>query len=719
MSHTQAVIEKWLARWDALQCFAAPDAPGQRKFFNFDSAPFPSGALHVGHARNYVLGDVMARFKRLTGHDVLYTTNFDAFGLPNELAAEAANTTPDSLTLANIQCMTRTLRNLGISYDWHRVKTTSDPQYFKWTQWLFLKLFEAGYVYRKLLPATWCESCGTVLADMQVVNGSCWRCGNPPVRRDTAQWFIRLTAATEQLLAGIDALDRWSVRSRRLMRGHIGALQGTAVELPAVTAAGAYGTLRVFVPVGLRIEDVDYIASACGHPAVRVLLEACPSRHQAVTAGDYDKRCRAMSAALPPERIRRRNKSGATRGGFDTGIRVCVPGCERTIPVWAVNHLAVSSGARICACKAPASDGERYAAAALAARDCNAPHARGDASGHGTPVTRYQVHDWPVSRERRWGTPLPLVDCAHCGTVAIPYDALPFSAAAPGGMTAAMAANHVSCPSCRRPARPEPYTLDCYLDDSWCFLSAPSKDLRTNPFVDCRSNGWFPVDHYHAGYDTYTYLHVYRFIGWFLKSEGLLEDAEIIRAYAGHDLVMDEAGKIGKRNGADHGLDRLLEEYGPDALRIAVCRAAAPGKPIKWTPALLEPAVRLLRRFESTAEMLRGHAAAGMNRPDSRQSSAFTRRVAGLIQDYRPHAALALIEARLEQLRRRLRVARQASAGGERHGSKNADDFERLVMLFSVFAPFTCEEIWERMGHGEPVSMSRLPPNENSGCKRP
>lgn len=431
---------RWRDAWEKAGCFRAPDHPRGEKYFNYDSGPFPSGPLHMGHVRTYVLGDMTARYQRLLGKSVLYCTEFDSFGLPSEMAAIASGTDPGSYNERCIALMTNQLRLLGISYDWERVSTTSDPAYYRWTQWLFLKLLGLGLVERRQADLNWCDTCRTTLARIQCEGGRCWRCHKPTGTRSMLQWFVKLSVYSHHLREGLDELEAWSTMSKKLLTSFIGK-------------------------------------------------------------------------GLPP-----------------------------------------------------------------------------------TESGRSQVHDWLVSRQRSWGTPIPLVYCSACGWVPVPEDELPVRLPdeldwSQGAGSLASCAEFIEtiCPVCGAPARRETDTLDCYFDDIWCFMACLVPMERFS-FTRADLASWMPMDRFHSGLDTFFYLHLHRFLGAVLCEEGILGSREPIRSYLGHEMVVLNGRKMSKHLGNTISPRAILRKYGADTLRVGILWAASPQRRIAWDRELPERA---------------------------------------------------------------------------------------------------------------------------------
>lgn len=727
LSDHQRLQAKWTARWTLAGCHTAPASPTRKKFYNRDAAPYPNGDLHIGHLRNYVLGDIIARYKRRCGYDVLYATNFDAFGLPNELAAIRQGVSPATLTNDNIQKMIGTFCTLGISYDWSRVKRTSDSSYYKWTQWLFLKLHEAGLVYRSEKSLPWCKSCQVTLAFMQITEGECWRCGTPVTLKSVPQWFIRLSAATEELDRTIAELPNWSDRSKHLMRGFIGRSEGAQWSLPVTNPGFAAPALAVFAPRHVTMTSTTYIAAAATTPALLALIDSADGRFGVLAP----ERFRALAAELNDigsmKGIRRsRKRDESVRQGFDTGLRVATRSDGSDVPVWAVNYLSVDAGPPVRACAPEYDRGD--AIFALNYQVENAVRSP-PAPGIGLPTivnasqVYYQVRDWAISRGREWGTPIPFVHCERCGAVPVNPSGLPLTHADRSGTsTDGVDQKVVSCPKCDAPARYDPETLDCNFDDSWCFITGPYTDPDTNPFLDQNTRSWLPVDWYHSGFDVYTITHVHRFIMHFLFKQGLTPCRELIDGYQGHDLVLGTEGKISKRYGNEGDLSSLIEKHGSDVLRLSIAWAASPGKQIRWNRTLLNSAEKLLRRLEElTSEIVRlehdqrlvQDGKPAITERQWRESAASlsfdVERITAFIEDYRPNAALGILDRRVAILSRAMAKARRGN-GMHRDDFGEAKRAVRLVVqVLSPFAPFHSEEMWEALGGNSLISMSPWP----------
>lgn len=698
----EAVEAKWQARWAEAGCFKAPVGTTGDKFFNFDGGPFPNGPLHMGHVRTFTLGDVMARYQRMRGKRVLYAFEFDAFGLPNELAAEAAGIAPQALTEANIRRMRAQMTRLGLSYDWDRVTVTCDPHYYRWTQWLFLKLRERRLIYRAEAELNWCPSCHTTLAHMQVEDGRCWRCETAVEQKSLTQWFVALSRYSAKLAAGLEAIEGFSPRVRNVLRGFLGATAGIEIDFDVAERPGA--RLTAFMAGEAEGAMPAYLAVAPNHPCLAALLPT--ETIEAIKAG-----------IEPAGRVRRRDAGEVPLDGVDTTLTAIDPGSGLALPIFVASYVdgAFATGIEIgCPGRVPRDR-------AFAARN-GIPLPASAVSLRGRAATQYRVRDWLVSRQRAWGTPIPIVHCESCGEVPVPEDALPVRLpdppprGVPGGLRAVPGFAETTCPTCRRPARRETDTLDCYFDVIWCFLSCAAPldadfSFRAEDFAAS-----MPVDWFHNGLDSFFYMHLYRFIGLVLHEAGLLADPEPIRRYVGHDAVLLDGRKMSKHHGNVVAPDDILAAVGADVLRVHILWAANPLKSVEWTDTGLKRAERLLAEARRVVERavrcgLRPPGAEPRSlapSPLQRAVDNAVRRVTEFLERYQYGGCLQEIQGLIQRLSDA--VERLETQGGDpRLEGTLWGGIERLPRLLAPFAPHLAEEMWERIGGSGLVAMASWP----------
>ncbi|MBV8368596.1 MAG: class I tRNA ligase family protein [Candidatus Eremiobacteraeota bacterium] len=707
MRYDAAAVEaKWQARWAEERCFAADAVPDGEPFFNFDGGPFPNGPLHMGHVRTFTLGDVMARYQRMRGRRVLYCFEFDAFGLPNELAAEALGVTPEELTQANILRMQRQMVRLGLSYDWEHVPATCEPRYYRWTQWLFLALRERGLVYRAAADLNWCPSCSTTLAHMQVEDGRCWRCESAVETRTLTQWYVAISRYSAILAEGLDELSGFSDRVRNVLRGFLGATSGIEVELAPADASGL--ALRAFVADELANAAPAYAAVAPGHPVLAALLP--------------DASGELAEWSRPAGRARRRTGGRADDAldGFDTGLRVRLPDRTTVIPVFVARYAEQGFATGIELGVPAKSPRDR----AFAERHGLAWRGGDAAPLRGRRATHYHVHDWLVSRQRAWGTPIPIVHCTACGEVPVPEDRLPVRVPSrppngePGGLAAVPGFAETVCPRCDAPARRETDTLDCYFDVVWCFLGCAARLDDGFRFSAADFAPWMPVDWFHNGLDSFFYMHLYRFIGRVLYEMGILAEPEPIRRYAGHDAVLLAGRKMSKHHGNTVAPDEIVERVGADVLRLQILGAANPLKSVEWSASGVERAQRFLADAWSlvcrVAEDVRDGdgplRAAGDERrlPLEDAVDQSVRRITAFVERYQYAGCIRELQSLLRRLRAGLeRLERRPD--DERLRAALVASARRFVQVLAPFAPHAAEEMWERLGGDGLVAVAPWP----------
>jgi leucyl-tRNA synthetase len=717
-----AIERKWQERWREAGCFAARPGNPRAKFFNFNGGPFPDGPLHMEHVRSFTLGDVMARFQRMQGRSVLSCLEFDAFGLPNELAAREQGISPETLTRANIERLCREMAGLGLSFDWSHVHTTCDPRYYQWTQWLFLRLFERDLVYRAPAYLNWCSRCETTLAHMQVVEGRCWRCEGAVEQRALTQWFVRLNAYSEILLATLAELDGWSEGSRRLLRGFIGPTPGVEVDFE-VEGPGPGLLLTAFVPDEGALAAVAYVAVAPLHPVLVELMAGHPGQraverfHEALTREPRRKQHRRAAAEVAEEDL----------SGLDTGVRVRHPVSGARLPVFIARYadLHFATGIEVGSPAVRERDARFARLHAIAAPPAD-PGARTRWAGRRRPATHYRVRDWLVSRQRSWGTPIPIVYCPACGTVPVSEQDLPlelpadlFAPGRPYGLAEHEGFLHAACPRCGGPARRETDTLDCYFDAVWGYLACSTRLDERFAFRRGDFAGWMPVDWFHHGLDSFFYAHLYRFLGRVLFEMGILAQPEPIRRYVGHEAVLSLGRKAGRRHGDGPAPDAVVGRVGADALRLHLLWSANPLKSIEWSDTHLERAQRLLAavwqlivpRAEAVA---RGAALAAGDSPEARAASLLrflaraVRRVTVFLQDYRYNACIEEIHTLVRRLSDHTAAVDAAGSDGEAL-SAFAAGVRALIRLLAPFVPHLAEELWERIGGEGVVATAAWP----------
>jgi leucyl-tRNA synthetase len=629
------VESKWLDRWDTGFCrFARPDRPltGDRpKYYVLDMFPYPSGTLHMGHARNYSIGDVIARYRHRRGYEVLHPMGWDAFGLPAENAAIQHGTAPDEWTRVNIASFKHAMRQIGIPYNWDREVDTSKPEYYRWTQWLFLKFFEMGLVERKESSANWCTSCQTVLANEQVVGGRCERCKDEVKQKVLRQWFFKITDYAQELLDDLDTLEDWPDEVRTMQRNWIGRSEGVEFDL---RIEGFPESIGVFTTRVDTCYGMTYVVLAPEHPLVRHLVAGTEKKDE---VGAFVDRVLAQDRFL-------RAADETEKEGVFTGRHAVNPVNGKTVPVWVANYVLLEYGTGIVMA-VPAHDTRDFAFAkkygleispvvmppgkTLTADtmtdayvepgvlansgpfdgESSAEAMEGiadmmEAGGYGRRRVNYRLRDWCISRQRYWGTPIPLVHCSKCGVVPVPYSDLPvllprIANFRPKGHPPLAEARdwvRVKCPRCGTDARREVETLDTFVDSSWYFLryaSQPEDQAFEKETVD----RWLPVDTYIGGI-THAIMHLMyaRFFTKALRDAGMLCFSEPFTRLFTQGMVTLGGKAMSKSRGNTVGIEDITERYGADTGRMFTLFATPPDKEMEWSEEGVEGVYRFLGR---------------------------------------------------------------------------------------------------------------------------
>jgi leucyl-tRNA synthetase len=601
----KTIEAKWQRVWEEGGAFAATEEPGRRKFYLLEMYPYPSGRIHMGHVRNYAIGDVLARFLRMRGYNVLHPMGWDSFGLPAENAAIEHRTHPAKWTHDNIAYMRTQLKWMGFSYDWQREITCSDPSYYRWGQWLFLKLYEKGLVYKKSSTVNWCEACQTVLANEQVEGGLCWRDGTPVVQKELPGWFFRITAYAEELLSSLDELPGWPEPVKVMQRNWIGKSVGAEVHFPLVEQEEA---LTIFTTRQDTLFGATFMVLAPEHPLALSLSKGTPQEQQ---VGAFVDRMKLEDRT-------QRAVADTKKEGIFTGAYAINPLTHERIPVWIGNFVLLEYGTGAIMA-VPSNDQRDFEFAKqyglpirLAVKPVDvdldettmqqAHEGEGmlvnsgpftgmgseqareaiadflEREGIGKRTVNYRLRDWGISRQRYWGNPIPIIYCDVCGVVPVPYQDLPVilpqdvEIAIKGGSPLQKVATfaHVACPRCGGPARREMDTMDTFVDSSWYFLRFTSPHAEEGPVTPARVNYWMPVDQYIGGIE-HAVLHLLyaRFFTKAVRDLGLIAVDEPFRRLLTQGMVCKETYRC-----PEHGF-RLPEEVDTDR----ACKAC--GRPIE------------------------------------------------------------------------------------------------------------------------------------------
>jgi leucyl-tRNA synthetase len=774
----QELDKKWQHKWAASRAFEVEVDPSRPKYYCLEMFAYPSGHAHVGHVRNYIIGDVMARMKRMLGYNVLHPFGWDAFGLPAENAAIKSGIHPEESTRSNIAHMKGQLQRLGVSYAWERELATCDAEYYKWNQWLFIRMFEKGLAYRRKSSVNWCPVDNTVLANEQVVDGGCWRCGTPVETRDLEQWFFRITAYADELLDATTELTKWPDKVLTMQRNWIGRSEGARVKFalePGARNPGA-ATIEVFTTRIDTIFGATFVLLGPEHPLVAKLAE---------TSADPEAfRKQALS-------FRVQNRSARVSGdiekqGFDTGARAINPFTNQPVPVWVANFVLGDYGTG-AVMAVPAHDQRDFEFArkfnlpiqvvvtadgkpAAADTMSEAAPAYGTlvesgeysglpsetaqkamieaaiARGIGEGTVQFRLKDWGISRQRYWGTPIPMIHCEKDGVVAVPDEQLPvvlptiteFTGRGDSPLAQVPEFVNVQCPKCGGPARRETDTMDTFVDSSWYFYRFADPRNDRMPFDPAAVKYWLPVDFYSGGVE-HAILHLIysRFFARVFRDLGLVDHAEPFTQLLTQGMVLKDGAVMSKSKGNVVDPDAMLQKFGADALRLYVMFVAPPEKEVEWTDSGLEGSFRFLARVwrlvDHWCETIGGE---GIGSPDECKSlnaddKAVRRKTHETIHrvtvDIEQRQQLNTSVSAMMELVNELYAFSEKTAMGApgRHAEddlEHAGDAERaevicvmreaidaLVRMLAPFAPHTAEELWEMLGYETGLAAATWP----------
>jgi len=727
----QQIELKWQERWNNSTLFQAEENSSKPKFYVLEMLPYPSGTLHIGHIRNYTIGDALARYKRMRGFNVLHPMGWDAFGLPAENAAIANKRDPYEWTKFNIENMKRQHRRMGFSYDWSREVTTCDPEYYRWNQWFFLKMLERGLAYRKQALVNWCPDCGTVLANEQVVDGCCWRHESTPVeQRAIEQWFLRITAYADELLTAIkDLEDGWPERVLIMQRNWIGRSEGAEIDF-RLEDTGA--RIRVFTTRVDTIYGATCVILAPEHPLVAELV-----------SGELKTQVKRMidsRAAKGPGDLEKE--------GLFTGKNAINPYSGESVPIWIGNFVLMGYGTgAIMAVPAHdqrdfefckqygipirpvirAVDGALADAATMkeafpedgivehsgqysglpSAEARRVMTAKAESEGFGKGAITYRIKDWGISRQRYWGTPIPVIYCPKCEIVPVPEKdlpvVLPLSVPITGKGRSPLENVpefiNVKCPKCGEPARRESDTMDTFVDSSWYFYRYCDPHNSAAPFDSKKIAYWFPIDQYIGGVE-HAILHLIysRFWTKVMRDLGLISNSEPVAHMFTQGMVIKDGAKMSKSKGNVVSADEMIERFGADTGRLFELFAAPPEKEMNWTDTGANGSHAFLGRVYRFVTRN-----VGLGRPEPRDADRQALR--------KLHQALKLITDDFES-RWHFNTSVAALMGlmnvlsdleDQISAPVMAEIMEKLTLMLEPFAPYLAEELWEEQGKPGPV----------------
>ena len=750
----QSIEEKWHKRWDSDPTLyaAEPHSSARKKYYVLEMLPYPSGALHMGHVRNYAIGDALARYMWMNDYNVLHPMGWDAFGLPAENAAIKNNVPPRQWTLSNIERMKAQMKRLGFAYDWSREVTTCLPDYYKWNQWFFLKLYEKGLAYRKKSKVNWCPECATVLANEQVVEGCCWRHEETQVeQRELEQWSVRTTQYSDELLAGLDKLEGWPEKVRTMQRNWIGRSEGALVDFKIDGAVNAGDKITVFTTRIDTIYGATSIQLAPEHPLVGELIGNDPHLHSKVE-DLIREQARAKEAG---------DIGGVEKHGVFTGRYACNPFSDEKIPIWVANYILLDYGTGAIM-SVPAHDerdhefaqkyGLEIRIVILPRRTAEPPQpgepeppvlpytekdsllinsgefnqlsnqealekmsAYAEQHGFGKRTVTYRLKDWGISRQRYWGTPIPMLYCEKCGIVPVPEKDLPvllpdqvditLQGGSPLGRVPEFV--NVSCPKCGGTARRETDTMDTFVDSSWYFYRYTNAQLADRPLDTATVDYWFPIDQYIGGVE-HAILHLIysRFWTKFMRDLGMVKHDEPATRLFTQGMVIKDGAKMSKSKGNVVSPDDMVAQFGADSTRMYALFATSPDRELEWQEAGVEGvhrflgrAYRFVMRHAGAVQKAQSGTGSTEKSPKARQTERkLHQTLKRVTQDFQGRWHFNTSVAAIMELVNHLYSLEDEIVSGKFPPALLADVQRKLVLMLAPFAPFVATELWEALG---------------------
>jgi leucyl-tRNA synthetase len=749
---------KWQRVWEETGLFRVREEPGRPKFYCLEMFPYPSGRIHMGHVRNYAIGDAITRYKRMRGYNVLHPMGWDAFGLPAENAAIDNGVHPAVWTYENIATMKAQMKALGISYDWDREVATCDPEYYRWEQLIFVRMFERGLTYRKSARVNWCPGCQTVLANEQVEAGRCWRCDSEVVTKDIESWYFKITEYAEELLEWCDRLPGWPERVLTMQRNWIGKSEGAEFDLPVAGRPGL--ALRVFTTRPDTSFGMTYAVLAPEHPLVDQLVTD-PVERAAVTSFRAEVARETEIERLATDRPKRGLRLGARAinpfngaeiplfladyvlMGYGTGAIMAVPGEDQRDWDFAKAHgLPIIETVQ----RTPGWTGEAYTGDGVKINSgfldgLSVAEAKRKAidwlvgQGLGVAKVNYRLRDWGISRQRYWGAPIPIVYCPSCGTVAERPERLPVvlpqdvQITGKGGSPIADVPGFVNttCPRCGGPARRETDTMDTFVDSSWYFLRFCSPQHAGGLAEADAVHYWMPVDQYTGGIE-HAILHLLyaRFYTKVLRDLGYFKLDEPFQKLFTQGMVVKDGAKMSKSKGNVVSPDDFIVTYGADTGRVFELFMAPPEKDLEWSDQGVEGAFRFLNRVWRFFQSHRATLGGAPPRPDdlSAPGRAFRRtvhetigRVTTDIEEFHFNTAISALHELVNATHVYATESLDRAAAEERAGLLG-EAVETLIRLLAPFAPHLAEELWEQLGRRDSVFQASWPVADPEALER-
>ena len=733
---------KWQKFWQKKKSFEAKIDKNRPKYYLLEMFPYPSGKLHMGHVRNYTIGDVLARFKLMNGYNVLHPMGFDGFGQPAENAAIKQKVNPAKWTHRCINQMHDEMKKIGFSYDWNREIATCNPDYYKWNQWIFLKMFEKGLAYKKASTVNWCPSCETTLANEEVVDGGCWRCDTKVIQKDLEQWFLKITAYSDRLLEDLRLLDNWPSRVITMQRNWIGKSQGVEIYFRLTPK-------KEIIPVFTTRQDTifgaTYIVLAVEHPLVKKMIKGSPQEEEVLSfIDDVSKKSKQI-----------RTSADIKKEGVFTGRYAVNPVNNQEVPIWVADYVLMEYGTGAIMA-VPAHDQRDF----LFAKEHNLPmriviqnpeqpnekpkdmkqayeldgiqinsaQFNGldsqsakekiaewmQETNIGKKTLNWRLRDWLISRQRYWGCPIPIIYCDKCGIQPVGYKDLPvrlpekIKITGEGGSPLSKVKNFIQtkCPKCKSKAKRETDTMATFFDSSWYFLRFCSPKFRGAPFDKEDTDYWMPVDQYIGGIE-HAILHLLysRFFTKFLKDIGMGGQTEPFNRLLTQGMVLKDGAVMSKSKGNVVDPDKIIDKYGADSLRLFILFAAPPGDELEWNDRAIEGSWRFLNRVWNLIEIHKRvlHLAKDSLGENSEEMKSLRFKthmtIKKVTEDFQHGYHFNTAISSIMELVNNLLSSKQVNLERpqELYSPTICKAIETVALLIAPFVPHLAEEVWQRL----------------------
>jgi len=740
------IEEKWQRKWEESKIYEVSEDPKLSKKYILEMFPYPSGNIHMGHVRNYSIGDVVARYNRMKGYNVLHPIGYDAFGMPAENAAIERGIHPKNWTIKNINTMRLQLRRLGLSYNWDREIITCEPDYYKWGQWLFLQFYKRGLVYRKKSKVNWCSSCETVLANEQVESGCCWRCGTLVQQKELEQWFFKITDYAERLLNDLDELSGWPERVKVMQRNWIGRSEGAWVKF---SLKGGQ-TITVFTTRPDTLFGCTFFLLAPEHPLVDELVKGT----------SYENTVKEFRNKVAEQTEIDRTSAEIEKNGCFTGSYVINPVNGKEVPIWLADYVLMGYGTG-AVMAVPAHDERDFFFAKkynlpiepviqLAGEDfssgldeaytgegiminsgqftgmCNKEGIKAvtdflKKQGKGEFTVNYRLRDWLISRQRYWGNPIPVIYCDKCGVVPVPEKDLPVilpddvEITEKGGSPLAKHESFINavCPRCSGPAKRETDTMDTFTCSSWYFLRYASPHEDKSPFDAKAANYWMPVDQYIGGIE-HAVMHLLysRFFTKVLKDMNFCEAEEPFTNLLTQGMVIKDGAKMSKSKGNVVDPNEIIKTYGADTARLFILFASPPEKELEWSDQGVQGSYRFLNRVwrivRKNIEYLKSQDVNEFDNIDKELLRIVHRTIKKVTGDIKRFNLNTAISAIMELVNANYKYYDNKGESGI-NSKLLVEVNEKLLLLLAPFAPHIAEELWEMTGNAKSIHLADWP----------